>query len=185
MKNIIKGEVFVLGDNIDTDQIIPAEYLVYSLTDPEERKNYGRFALSGVLLQESGKPSGNIPFVSGNQARSKFNIIVAGKNFGCGSSREHAPFALNEAGVEIVIANSFSRIFYRNSIDGGFLIPIETDENILDKINTYDNVEIDLTCLELKNITQGSKIPLKNPGEILKIIKSGGLFEHVLKTDEV
>ena len=85
--NKINGKVFVLGDDIDTDQIIPAEHLVYSLERPEERKLYGRYALCGVPENQSGLPSGGIPFTAPDKYASEFRIIIAGKNFGCGSSR--------------------------------------------------------------------------------------------------
>ena len=83
MSEVVKGKVFVLGDDIDTDQIIPAKYLVYSLEDDEEKKKYGEFALSGVPLTKSGLPSGNILFVKDSSYTSDFQIIIAGKIFGC------------------------------------------------------------------------------------------------------
>ena len=91
MKKVIEGIAYVLGNDVDTDQIIPAEHLVYSLSDPEERKNYGKFAMSGVPPKQAGLPNGNIPFTENGQSESKYSIIIGGKNFGCGSSREHAP----------------------------------------------------------------------------------------------
>src|SRR4030067_1772252 len=100
MKDIIKGKVYVLGNDIDTDQIIPAEHLVYSLSDPEERKQYGRYALSSVPDGHAGLPAGNIKFVDDGEYLSQFDIIIAGKNFGRGSSRGHAPVAFDIAGVE-------------------------------------------------------------------------------------
>ena len=117
MKNIITGKAFVLGNDIDTDQIIPAVHLVYKLDDPEEKKNYGKFALSGVPLEASGLPSGNIPFIKEGKWQSDYKIIVAGKNFGCGSSREHAPIAIKGSQAICVIAPSFARIFFRNAIN--------------------------------------------------------------------
>ena len=107
--------------NVDTDQIIPAEHLVYSLSDPDERKLYGRYAMSGVPVEGQGLPAGNTPFTEGDSHRSQYRIIIAASNFGCGSSREHAPFAMMEAGCEAVVAESFARIFYRNAVDGGFV----------------------------------------------------------------
>src|SRR4030067_2459829 len=104
MKEIIKGRVYVLGNDIDTDQIIPAQHLVYSLSTPEERKMYGRYALSSVPDAQAGLPDGNIRFVAEGGDCSQYNVIIAGKNFGCGSSREHAPIALNIAGGEAVVA---------------------------------------------------------------------------------
>ena len=111
MQQKIRGKAFVLGDDIDTDQIIPARHLVYSLTNDEERRFYGRFALSGVPATAAGLPDGGVPFTAANAFRSEYKIIVAGKNFGCGSSREHAPAALQIAGVQAIIATSYARIF--------------------------------------------------------------------------
>ena len=113
----IKGKVFVVGDNVDTDQIIPAEYLSYNPTDPEERKYFGRYAMSGVPEAESGLPDGGVSFTVADAFTSEFSVIVAGKNFGCGSSREHAPLAISEAGCSVVVAESWARICYRNSIN--------------------------------------------------------------------
>src|SRR5690606_40117625 len=121
MKAQIRGRAYVRGDNRDTDQSIAAAHLVYSLTEPEERKLYGRYALSGVPEDQQGRPEGRKPFTQPDRFRSDYTIVVGGKNFGCGSSREHAPFAMREAGCEAVVAESFARIFYRNSVDGGFL----------------------------------------------------------------
>ena len=91
MEDKIKGKAYVLGNNIDTDQIIPAEHLVYSLTDENESKLYGRYALSGVPKAKGGLPKGNIPFIDGDRNESDYSILIGGSNFGCGSSREHAP----------------------------------------------------------------------------------------------
>ena len=100
--------------------------MVYSLTDPEEMKKYGHFALSGVPPNQAGLPDGKIPFIKGENYKSEFKIIIGGSNFGCGSSREHAPFALQVAGAKAIIAESYARIFYRNCVDGGFVVPYET-----------------------------------------------------------
>lgn len=181
MEKIIKSKAFVLTDNIDTDQIIPAEHLVYSLTDENEAKMYGKFALSGVPAPQSGLPFGNIKFVDDDKFSSQFQIIIAGKNFGCGSSREHAPFALQKAGVKVVVAESYARIFYRNAVDGGFLIPIESEEKINNKIDTSDDVEINLETYQLINLTKNQTFKLKQLGDILPIIEVGNLFEFARK----
>jgi len=181
MKKIISGKAFVLGNNIDTDQIIPAEYLVYSLTDEEEAKKYGHFALSGVPISQSGLPDGGIPFVDDDEYKSEFSIIIGGTNFGCGSSREHAPFGLQIAGIQAIIAESYARIFYRNSVDGGFLIPYESTEKLIDKIKTGDLLEIDLENNSLKNITENQVYSLKPLGNVLPIIQEGGIFEYARK----
>lgn len=175
----IKGKAFVLGDNIDTDQIIPAQHLVYSLDHHEERKFYGRYALSGVPEEKSGLPHGGIPFTKPDEFTSEFTIVVAGKNFGCGSSREHAPAALQIAGVKAVVALSYARIFYRNAVDGGFLIPFESYEDLTSQIKTHDVVEIKNTLLT--NITTGQSYRLKSLGEVAEIIEAGGIFEYARK----
>jgi 3-isopropylmalate/(R)-2-methylmalate dehydratase small subunit len=182
MDKIIKGKIFVLGDNIDTDQIIPAEHLVYSLSDPEESKNYGKHALSGVPLSKAGLPAGGIPFIKNGSSESEYNIVIAGSNFGCGSSREHAPFALKVAGVKAVIAESYARIFYRNSVDGGFIIPYESIQKINDSISTGDEIEIDLMNNTLKHIESGKSFNLRPLGDILPIIEAGNIFEYARKS---
>ena len=154
MEKVIQGKAYVLGKNIDTDQIIPAEHLVYSLSDPEEVKLYGKYALSGVPPEQGGLPEGNVPFVTDGSFDSDFTIIIAGPNFGCGSSREHAPFALKVAGVKAIIAESYARIFYRNCVDGGFAIPYETSEQLNRIINTGDELRIDVGANTLENITR-------------------------------
>ncbi len=182
MKKKICGRAFVLGKNIDTDQIIPAEHLVYSLSDPEESKNYGKFALSGVPEQDSGLPKGNIPFVEDGQYRSQYNIIIGGSNFGCGSSREHAPACMEIAGVEAVVAESYARIFYRNSIDGGFFIPLEAKQKLTEEIQTGDAITLDLENYTLTNDTQNKTYSLNSLGEVIDIIEAGNIFEYARKS---
>jgi len=182
MNKIITGKAFVLGENIDTDQIIPAEHLVYSLTDPEESKKYGHYALSGVPMPQAGLPEGNRPFINGDNHTSEFNIIIGGSNFGCGSSREHAPFALQIAGVQVIIAESYARIFYRNSIDGGFLVPVEAEENVNTIFKTGEAIEVNLDNNCIKSLDSGKEIKLKSLGDVFPIIESGGLFEYARKS---
>jgi len=178
MEKLINGKAYVLGVNIDTDQIIPAEHLVYSLTDEEESKKYGHFALSSVPIKEAGLPDGGIPFINGENTESEYNIIIAGSNFGCGSSREHAPFALEKAGVKVVIAESYARIFYRNSVDGGFLVPYETKDNLKKEIRTGDQLKVDLNTNTLINETSGKTYNLSPLGDVLPIVEAGGIFDY-------
>lgn len=178
MENIVTGKAYVLGDNIDTDQIIPAEHLVYSTSDPEELKKYGHFALSSVPIEKAGLPDGGKTFIVGDNYQSDFKIIIGGSNFGCGSSREHAPLALQVAGVKIVVAESYARIFYRNSVDGGFLIPFEANEKLNNKIKTGDEVEIDLINNVIKNLSSGNEYKLRPLGSVYDIVNSGGLFNY-------
>jgi 3-isopropylmalate/(R)-2-methylmalate dehydratase small subunit len=180
-KQKIKGKAFVLGKNIDTDQIIPAKHLVYSLDDPEERKFYGRHALSGVPEEQSGLPQGGIPLVEDDKFESEFNIIVAGPNFGCGSSREHAPASLDIAGVQAIIAPTFARIFYRNSVDGGFVVPYESLEDLSQKVKTNDELQIDPKERIVRNITQNEEYEIRPLGSVADIVNAGGIFEFARK----
>jgi 3-isopropylmalate/(R)-2-methylmalate dehydratase small subunit len=181
----IKGKAFVLGDDIDTDQIIPAQHLVYSLENPEEKKFYGRYALSGVPDAQSGLPQGNIPFTRSEEFESDYTVIIAGTNFGCGSSREHAPFALQVAGARAVVAQSYARIFYRNAVDGGFVIPYETGEKLNKKIRTGDEVVIDRETGYLYNVTSGEEFRLRDLGDVAAIIDAGGIFEYARQNNMV
>jgi len=185
MEKIIKGKAFVLGDNIDTDQIIPAEHLVNSLTDPHEIKFYGKYALSGVPLKDAGLPQGNTPFINGENFESGYKIIIGGSNFGCGSSREHAPFALQVAGAKVIVAESYARIFFRNSVDGGFVVPYDTPVKLNDKIKTGDELEINLTENVLRNISDGKEYKLNPLGDILPIIEAGNIFEYARQNEMI
>jgi 3-isopropylmalate/(R)-2-methylmalate dehydratase small subunit len=182
MKNIIQGKAWVCGDAVDTDQIIPAQYLVYSMTKPEEKRMYGFYAMSSVPPGEQGLPFGNVPFVKEGEYESEYKIIIGGGNFGCGSSREHAPFALQVAGCEAVIAESYARIFYRNAVDGGFVVPFESMEKLTDKIKTGDEIEIDTPAGTLKNLTTGETYLLRPLGDVADILKAGDLFEYARLT---
>ena len=185
MENNITGKAYVLGDNIDTDQIIPAEHLVYSTSDPEELKKYGHFALSSVPIEKAGLPSGGKVFIDGDNYKSEYSIIIGGSNFGCGSSREHAPLALQVAGVQAVIAESYARIFYRNSVDGGFLIPLEANEKLNTKIKTSDVIEIDLGVNKLTNHSSGESFQLRQLGSVYDIVNSGGLFNYARENNMI
>ncbi|MDH3583182.1 MAG: 3-isopropylmalate dehydratase [Phycisphaerae bacterium] len=178
MSRNIRGPAYVLGDDIDTDQIIPAEHLIYSMTDPKERRLYGRYANCGVPEGQRGLPDGNTPFVAENSDRSDYRIIVGGKNFGCGSSREHAPFALAEAGAQAVIAEFYARIFYRNCVNGGFLVPLETRQRLIDEIQTGDDCEVDFSGSRLINHTRGQTYALEALGDAKPIIDAGGVFAY-------
>ena len=178
MEDIIEGRAFVLGDNVDTDQIIPAEYLVYDLDDPEERKNYGRFCLASVPAEISGLPHGHIRFVPEGGYESEYRIIIAGGNFGCGSSREHAPVALNIAGVKAVVAESYARIFFRNCVNGGYLIPFETPRKLNDKIATGDIVRIDVSAGSLTPANRKQTFNLRPLGDVEDILRAGDVFAY-------
>ena len=178
MKKIIRGKCYVVGDDIDTDQIIPAEYLTYNPAIPEERKMFGRFAMRGLPDKSQGLPFGKIPFVKEGMEKSDYKILVAGRNFGCGSSREHASICLREAGIECSVAEFYSRIFFRNSVNGGYLIPFETETRLIEKIKTGDELEVDVEHHELRNLSTGEAFHLKPIGEVLPIIEAGDIFKY-------
>ncbi|MEM2329048.1 MAG: 3-isopropylmalate dehydratase small subunit, partial [Nitrososphaerota archaeon] len=105
------------------------------------------------------------------------DFVVAGKNFGCGSSREHAPIALRYAGIKAVLAKSFARIFYRNAVDGGHLIPIEIDNNVYERLSDGDEIEVDVSKGIVRNLTKGEVYNIRPiPELVMKIIKAGGIF---------
>jgi len=178
MEKIIRGKAFVVGDNIDTDQIIPAEYLSYNPADAEERKYFAMYAMSGVPIAESGLPEGNITFVGEGLFASEFAVIIGGTNFGCGSSREHAPLAIAEAGCTAVIAQSYARIFYRNSINGGYLVPFETPQRLVDVIATGTEVELDTEAQTLTDVATGTTYALNPLGDVAEIVTAGGVFAY-------
>jgi len=181
MQNLITGKAYVLGDNIDTDQIIPAQYLSFNPSLPEERKFFGMYAMSSVPDGQAGLPDGRIRFVRENEYRSDYQIVIGGKNFGCGSSREHAPLALAEAGVTCVIAEFYARIFFRNSINGGYIIPFESVDRLVEKIRTGDQLEVHLDKNEVVNMTRNERYALRPLGDVLPIIEAGGIFPYAQK----
>ncbi len=158
---IIKGKVHKFADDINTDDIIAAKYLVS--TDAEE---LGKHCMETIAPEFTQKVSPG-------------DIIVAGRNFGCGSSREHAPLAIKGCGVQAVIAKSFAAIFFRNAINIGlpFLESVEVD-----KINDGDLVEIDLNSGMIKNLTQNKNYQTQAfPGFLQQIVESGGLINYIRK----
>lgn len=159
---VIKGKVHKFGDDINTDDIIAAKYLVS--TDAQE---LGRHCMETI------KPDFS-------QAVSPGDIIVAGNNFGCGSSREHAPLAIKGCGVSAVIAKSFAAIFFRNAINIGLPFLESAD---VDKINHGDIVEIDLTTGAINNLTQSKQYKTQAfPSFLQEIVESGGLINWVKKS---
>lgn len=168
---IIKGKAYVVGDNIDTDLIIPAQYLNLLPTVPEEREKLGSFAMAGL-------PAGAAPFVRGGKTRSDYVVMIAGRNFGCGSSREHAPVALGAAGIRAVVAESYARIFYRNAIATGELFPCESTERLCDTFHTGDEVEVDIVGVKVKHKGSRKVFDLKPLGPVIPVIEAGGLFAY-------
>lgn len=178
MANVITGKAYVLGDDIDTDQIIPAEYLSFNPSDPAERKYFGMYAMAGVPKPQAGLPQGNIPFVKEGQFKSEYAIVIGGKNFGCGSSREHAPLAIAEAGAKVVVAEFYARIFFRNCVNGGYILPCETRQRLVDEIKTGDVCSVDIDQGVLTNTTTGKTYPLAPLGDVKPIIDAGGVFAY-------
>ena len=182
MKQKVVGKCYVVGDDIDTDQIIPAQYLTYNPAIPEERKMFGQFALIGLPDPSRGLPKGGIPFVREGAGKSEYQVIIAGRNFGCGSSREHAAIAVQEAGVGAIVAEFYSRIFFRNCVNGGYLVPFETEERLCEIFKTGDEVELDVSSTTLKNVTQKKTYRLKSLGAVLPILEAGDVFQYAKRT---
>jgi 3-isopropylmalate/(R)-2-methylmalate dehydratase small subunit len=175
MSKVIKGKIFVVDDNIDTDQIIPAEYLTLVPSKPDEYEKLGSYAMVG-LPDRYGK------FIAEGQMKTDYPIIVAGENFGCGSSREHAPIALGAAGVQAVIAESYARIFFRNCTATGELYPWEAQERLCDRFETGQEVTIDFDNNQLINHTLNETYALNSLGEVGPVIDAGGIFAYARKT---
>lgn len=182
MQTQIKGRAYVLGDNIDTDQIIPAKYLTYNPAIPEEYRMFGKYALCGVPDAQGGLPKGHVPFHGpDDEFIAPYSIIIGGKNFGCGSSREHAPIALAAAGIKAVVAEFYARIFFRNSVNGGYLVPVECHERLCDQVCTGDELTIDLAASRLFDHTTKEEWRLRPLGEVAPIVEAGGIFEYAKK----
>jgi len=159
---IIKGTVHKYNRaNIDTDVIIPGPYL--KIHDHDE---LAKHTMEGIDPEFTKKIS-------------KGDFLLVGNNFGCGSSREHAPIALSKSGIKAILAPSFARIFYRNAIDGGYLLPIEVDEDILNVIDDKDTIEINLQNNTIRNLRNNEKYPIKPFSKIIsEIVEAGGLFNY-------
>jgi 3-isopropylmalate/(R)-2-methylmalate dehydratase small subunit len=173
MNSVISGPVFVVQDNVDTDQIIPAQFLNLVPTIAEEYEKLGGHALCG--LPESLYPQ---RYVKEGQLDSEFPIVIAGRNFGCGSSREHAPIALGSAGCKLVVAESFARIFFRNCVATGELYPCETPTRLCDSLTTGDAISMDLEKGILTIEKTGATHSLKPLGDVKPVIDAGGLFNY-------
>ncbi|HEV3204816.1 MAG TPA: 3-isopropylmalate dehydratase [Gemmataceae bacterium] len=178
MQTTITGKAYVLGDNIDTDQIIPAQYLTLNPAIAQEYRQFGKYALSSVPSAQAGLPKGHVPFHTNDEFVSGYKILIGGKNFGCGSSREHAPIALDAAGIEAVVAEFYARIFYRNAVNGGYLIPFESEDRLCEKICTGDQLRIEVAQGKLHNLTTGETWQLKPLGEVAPILEAGGIFPY-------
>ncbi|KAK7255276.1 hypothetical protein RIF29_28683 [Crotalaria pallida] len=170
------GLCYVVGDNIDTDQIIPAEYLTLVPSKPDEYEKLGSFALVGLPAAYAAR------FVEPGDTKTKYSIIIAGANFGCGSSREHAPVALGASGAAAVVAESYARIFFRNSVATGEVYPLESEGRLCEECRTGDVVTIELGESRLVNHTTGKEYRLKPIGDAGPVIEAGGIFAFARKT---
>jgi len=164
MKEIIlKGKAHKYGSNVNTDEIIPARYL--NTSDPKELAKHCMEDIDTEFLKKAAPG----------------DFIVAENNFGCGSSREHAPIAIKTAGLSGVIAKSYARIFFRNAINTG--LPILESDEAAEKIRTGDKLEVNLARGEIKNITRGETYKAQAFPEFMQeIIRKGGLLEYIKKT---
>jgi len=161
----MKGRVFKFGDDINTDYIISGRYK-FSITDPKELANHIFEDLAPNLAEKIKEG----------------DFIVAGENFGCGSSREQAPLALKAKGIQAVIAKSFARIFYRNAINLGLLV-LEADT---DEIKDRDELELDMENSEIKILNRKKSIKFKPIPEFMQeIIKEGGVIEYIKKRGDI
>ncbi len=159
---IYQGKAWKFGDDVDTDAIIPARYL--NTSDPEELAKH---------CMEDADPE----FMRKMQVG---DIIVADKNFGCGSSREHAPIAIKAAGISCVVAGTFARIFYRNSFNTG--LPILESGEAAEEIKSGDELRIDSSAGKIENLTTGKIYQAKPiPPFMQELIDDGGLMAHISK----
>jgi 3-isopropylmalate/(R)-2-methylmalate dehydratase small subunit len=160
MQNKIKAKAIKFGNNIDTDVILPGQYM--TLVDPDE---LAKHALAGLDVEFPKKAQKGV-------------ILVGGKNFGCGSSREQAPLALKYSGVKCVIAESFARIFFRNAINIG--LPVIECKGISSAVETGDELDVDFAVGKIENLSNGKKFQVeKLPAFIMEILADGGLIENL------
>ena len=167
------GPVYVVRDNIDTDQIISAKYLNLVPTIAEEYEKLGSFAMDGL-------PDGLYPvrFVKPGAMDTEFPILIAGRNFGCGSSREHAPIALGAAENQTVVAESFARIFFRNCVATGEVYPVECVDRLCEVFQTGDLATMDIDGNSIKHEGTGKTYALKPLGEVRPVVEAGGIFAY-------
>jgi 3-isopropylmalate/(R)-2-methylmalate dehydratase small subunit len=177
MQSVFTGPVYVVRDNIDTDQISPAHYLNLVPTIAEEYEKLGSFALCGL-------PNSLYPtrFVEDGKLDTAYPIVVAGRNFGCGSSREHAPIAIGSANCHVVLAESFARIFFRNCVSTGELYPCEMTERLCDVLKTGDVVTVDLDAATVTVQATGKVYRFKPLGDVRPVVDAGGLFNYARQT---
>ncbi|XP_047978546.1 3-isopropylmalate dehydratase small subunit 1-like [Salvia hispanica] len=153
----------------------PAEYLTLVPSNPDEYEKLGSYALIGLPSTYESR------FVEPGATKTKYSIVIGGDNFGCGSSREHAPVALGAAGVAAVVAESYARIFFRNSVATGEIYPLESEGRLCEECTTGDVVTIELGESKLINHTTGKEYKLKPIGDAGPVIEAGGIFAYARK----
>ncbi|RAP50298.1 MAG: 3-isopropylmalate dehydratase [Methanosphaera sp. SHI613] len=164
MQKIIEGRALKLGDDIDTDSILPGRYLTLS-----KAEDLGKHVMEGYDLHYKDKIE-------------EGDVLVAGSNFGCGSSREHAPIALKAAGIQAVVAKSFARIFYRNATNIG--LPLVEAPNGPDEIDEEDIVKLNLEEGTMENISKSKEYKTtKLPPFMFEILENGGLIDYLNNTE--
>jgi 3-isopropylmalate/(R)-2-methylmalate dehydratase small subunit len=160
--NIIQGKVWKFGDNIDTDLIIPARFI--NVSDPSL---LARTCFIDIAPDFSSRVSSG-------------DVLVAGRNFGCGSSREHAPLAIRESGIRVIIAESFARIFYRNAFNIG--LPLLESAEAAKKLKTGDIIRVDLASGRIEKQAAGEVFPARPIPDFMRtLIEDGGLIPHIRK----
>lgn len=177
MQSVFTGPVYVVLDNIDTDQIIPAQYLNLVPTIPEEYEKLGSYAMCGLPESLYAKR-----YVKEGQLDSEYPIVVAGRNFGCGSSREHAPIALGSAKCRVVLAESFARIFFRNCVATGELYPCEIADRLCDHLTTGEVVTVDLDAATVTVKHTGKSYKFKPLGDVRPVVDAGGIFNYARRS---
>ncbi|CAK0785542.1 Plasma membrane sulfite pump involved in sulfite metabolism [Coccomyxa viridis] len=176
-RRVIRGPCFVTRDNIDTDQIIPAEYLTLVPSKAEEYEKLGSYALIGLPTELYTKR-----FIEDGEMKTKYPVVIGGENFGCGSSREHAPVAMGAAGARVVVAQTYARIFFRNCVSTGELYPCETGVRLCDELETDEEVEVDMESDVLTVLRTGKQYPLTPIGDAGPVVDAGGIFEYARQT---
>lgn len=171
------GPVYVVRDNIDTDQIISAKYLNLVPTIKEEYEKLGSFALEGLPDKEYPQR-----FVRSGASDTEYPIVIAGKNFGCGSSREHAPIALGAAECQAVVAESFARIFFRNCVATGEVYPVECEGRLCEIFKTGDLATVDIDANTITHQGTGKSYSLRPLGEVRPVVDAGGIFQYARQT---
>ena len=158
---VLQGRAWVWPDDVNTDIIIPFRFKART-NDPYEMAKYCMYGFDPDFHKKVKQG----------------DLFVAGRNFGGGSSREQAPVAIKYAGVSAVVAESFARIFYRNAVNGGFLLPFEVAEPVWQRVKTGDELEIHVSAGTLRNLTAGEAYTLRPLGDVIGILKAGDVFAY-------